>query len=301
MLLVSVGIVFISDSLNSIKLILFLCGLWWFCFSLFPFFQLKTRPGPKFPPNVPRFFLGWKQLWDTAKNARRLPQLGRYLLAYILFSDGVATMASTTILFAQKDLGMGSQDLVILSLEIPLLAFVGNFFFYVLQKRYAIRSRSILLFCLLAICIVPLYALLGYIAPFGLLTPSELYGIGVIYGLLIGALQSYARTVFAEFIPRGRESEFYALYEITDNGSSWIGPVVVSAIYEVTHSFRPGMWYLLACFLLSAAVLAFVDVDEGQRQALSFSMEDFMKSNQRDSVRLTPQELSVVQEEPARV
>jgi UMF1 family MFS transporter len=57
---------------------------------------------------------------------------------------------------------------------------------------------------------------------------TEMYVLALYYGFLLGALQSFSRALFAELIPPGMESEFFGLYEITDRGSSWLGPVLVA-------------------------------------------------------------------------
>ena len=72
----------------------------------------------------------------------------------------------------------------------------------------------------------------------------------VIYGMCLGPVQSYSRTMFTDLIPPGRESEYFGVFEISDRGSSWIGPAITAILYEITGSMRIAMSYI-------AAVLAF--------------------------------------------
>lgn len=57
-------------------------------------------------------------------------------------------------------------------------------------------------------------------------------------GLLLGATQNSCRVLFSELLPHGHEAKFFALYSITDKGSSWIvlkliGTVVGSIDYSM--------------------------------------------------------------------
>ena len=55
----------------------------------------------------------------------------------------------------------------------------------------------------------------------------ELLFIGCVYGLAYGVIASYSRSLFGQLIPPGYETQFFGLFEITDKGSSWMGPIVV--------------------------------------------------------------------------
>ena len=65
-----------------------------------------------------------------------------------------------------------------------------------------------------------------------------------LFGIVIGSVQSYARSVYAQMIPIGKETEYFSLYQITDKGSSWIGPAVV-AIMSNYVSIRWGLLYVI--------------------------------------------------------
>ena len=90
---------------------------------------------------------------------------------------------------------------------------------------------------------VPLWAVPGlFNDKFGLVNVWEMYLVGVIYGLNIGSIQSYSRSMFTLMIPPNRESEFFGLYEVTDKGSSWIGPLIIAVISNY-WSLRWGIIY----------------------------------------------------------
>jgi MFS-type transporter involved in bile tolerance (Atg22 family) len=65
------------------------------------------------------------------------------------------------------------------------------------------------------------------------------YPLGIVYGFVMGGLSSFCRSLFGELIPPGFEAAFYALYAITDKGSSIFGPAIVGAITDAYGEIRP--------------------------------------------------------------
>jgi UMF1 family MFS transporter len=91
-----------------------------------------------------------------------------------------------------------------------------------------------------------------------------MYVLGAVYGFVLGGLSSYCRALFGELIPPGSEAAFYALYAITDKGSSVFGPAIVGAIVDRTGEIRPAFWFLAMLVGLPAPLIWFVDVDRGK-------------------------------------
>lgn len=77
----------------------------------------------------------------------------------------------------------------------------------------------------------------------------------------------------SELTPPGCEAEFYSLYELTDKGSSWIGPLVFGAIYNATGRFRDGWIFLAAMFVIAIPPLFWVDVARGREAAKKFRID----------------------------
>jgi UMF1 family MFS transporter len=102
-----------------------------------------------------------------------------------------------------------------------------------------------ILACIALFEVIPIYGLLGYLTPIqrlgflGLQQQWEMYFLGAVYGFVLGGLSSYCRALFGELIPPGFEAAFYALYAITDKGSSVFGPAIVGAITDAYGEIRP--------------------------------------------------------------
>ena len=106
--------------------------------------------------------------------------------------------------------------------------------------------------------------------PIGLQSVYEMYVFGVYYGFILGALQSFSRVVFADLIPPGMETEFFALYEVTDKGSSWVGPVLVGLCGDVLGDVRWGFVVLAVMVGVSVPMVWMVNVEKGKREAKVF-------------------------------
>jgi len=108
---------------------------------------------------------------------------------------------------------------------------------------------------------------------FGLQQPWEMYALGGIYGFVLGGLSSYCRSLFGELIPPGSEAAFYALYAITDKGSSIFGPAIVGAITDAYGEIRPAFVFLAVLIFIPLPLMLLVDVDRGKREGAELAKE----------------------------
>jgi len=120
------------------------------------------------------------------------------------------------------------------------------------------------------ILFIPLYGLIGFVtgSGIGIRNDWELYFLGPIYGLAVGATQSCSRSVYISLVPPGHESEFFGFFELTDKGSSWIGPLIVAAMTETIGSIRWSFIPLVVTILAPMIGLCFIDVDKGAKEVL---------------------------------
>ena len=137
--------------------------------------------------------------------------------------------------------------------------------------------------------LIPIYGLLGYIpaiqrfGTFGLQQQWEMYPVGAVYGLVLGGLSSYCRSLFGELIPPGNEAAFYALYAITDKGSSVFGPAIVGAITDATGDIRPAFWFLAVLIGLPIPLMSMVNVERGKREGTALARETISRVSTSES------------------
>jgi len=270
------------SSTLPLRLVLFMVGLWWFSFTIPSSLWLRSRPGPplrttssssKFQAILTYTKFAWISLFHTIKLALKLKQVLIFLLAWFLLSDAIATVSGTAILFARTELKMGTVQIALLSITATSSGIFGAFIWPKISKRFHLPTNLTIIACIAFMEIIPLYGLLGYI-PFikswgvgGLQKAWEIYPLGFIHGFVMGGLSSYCRSFFGSLIPEGKEAAFYALYAITDKGSSAVGPAVVGVIVDRTGGIRPAFWFLAVLIALPLPLIWMVDVERGKGDA----------------------------------
>lgn len=276
----------VHNTTFSLRLVLFLIGLWWFVFTLPAIIWLRARPGP---PLLARdgkplhswtayMIHAWMSLGKTAMRARRLRDILLFLAAWFLLSDGIATVSGTAVLFAKTQLNMKPAALGLINVIAMCAGVLGAFSWRYVSSRLHLRASQTIIACIILFELIPLYGILGFLPSvqrfgIGLQQPWEMYPLGAVYGLVMGGLSSYCRSFFAELIPPGYEAAFYALYAITDKGSSVFGPAIVGAITDRYGEIRPAFVFLAILIFLPLPLMLLVDVDRGKRDALALGAE----------------------------
>ncbi|KAI2615603.1 autophagy-related protein 22 [Hypoxylon sp. NC1633] len=273
LILVSMG-----SSTWSQRVVLLFIGAWWAIFTIPAALWLRPRPGPPLAQSQHRgsrawiayILYSWKNLFRTIKLARRLIDIVLFLASWFLISDAIATTSSTAILFAKTQLGMKPWALGMINVISTTTGVLGAFSWSFISRYFKLKPHQTILSCIALFEIIPLYGLLGYL-PFvqkwgvvGLQQPWEMYPMAAVYGLVLGGLSSYCRSLYGELIPPGSEAAFYALYAITDKGSSIFGPVIVGAIIDASGEIRPAFWFLAALVSIPAPIIYFVNVERGK-------------------------------------
>ncbi|KAH8592983.1 putative MFS transporter family protein [Bisporella sp. PMI_857] len=275
------------SSTLPLRMVLFLVGLWWFVFTIPSSMWLRTRPGPPLNTvfsrrgrwlNLWRYgAFAWGSLWKTVKVAAKLRQVVVFLIAWFLLSDAMATVSGTAILFARTELKMGTVAIALVSITATASGISGAFLWPIFSRRFGLRTNQTIAACIVLLEVIPFYGLLGYL-PFiqswgvgGLQKAWEIYPLAFIHGLVMGGLSSYCRSFFGRLIPPGSEAAFYALYAITDKGSSAVGPAVVGWIIDKTGHIRPAFIFLAVLIALPGPLIWLVDVHKGQEDALQMS------------------------------
>ncbi|GAB1736209.1 hypothetical protein NU219Hw_g6882t1 [Hortaea werneckii] len=276
-----------GGSLFSLRLVLFAIGLWWLSFMVPAAIWLRPRPGPPLSYghgskrlSWPGYIAySWVNLWKTVARARRLKDVLLFLGAWFLVSDAIATVSGTAILFAKTTLGMESSALALINVMVTLSGIAGAFTWSKVSRMMQLTPSQTILTCICLFELIPLYGLLGYVPAIrrlgclGLQQQWEMYPLGAVYGLVLGGLSSYCRSLYGELIPPGSEAAFYALYAITDKGSSVFGPAIVGAITDATGEIRPAFFFLAILVGLPIPLMYHVNVDRGRRDAAVLAEE----------------------------
>ena len=244
----------------AVRLSLASAGLWWALFTLIPLATLRNRgPGRRPPPGVGYLEAGLRQLFSTFRQVRAYRQALWFLLAYLLYNDGIQTAITLAAQFGQEELGLSMGVLTGSILLAQGVAFCGALGFKLVAARTGAKRALMLTLLIWSLTLVYLYAWVR--------DEADFYVLAAIVGAVMGASQALSRSLFSFLIPRGQEAEYYSLYEISDKGTSWLGPLFFGLALQFTGRYRLAVLSLVVFFAVGLALLSRVDVRAGAREA----------------------------------
>jgi len=245
----------------AVRLSLLSAGVWWAGFTLIPVLRLRDRP----PQHVVAESGGllqrsFGQLWTTLKEMRGFPMTLTFLVAFLFYNDGIQTVIGVASTYGSKQLGFGQSVLIATILLIQFVAFGGALLFGRLAGAYG-AYRMILAgtFAWMAIVVLAMFLPAHNVALF--------LAIGIAIAIVMGGTQALSRSFFSLLIPRGREGEYFALYNACERGTSWFGTFLFGFVFQVTGSYRPAIVALVVFFVLGAVFLLRLDPRRGVREA----------------------------------
>lgn len=253
---------FMADALLAVRFSLASAGVWWLVFTfIFPHRRLVQRePAGGLPPGANYLTHSIKEFIASVREMKQqYPVTLQYLVAYLVYNDGIQTVITVSTIFAAGELGLPAKTLVQVVLMIQFVAAGGAMLFNQLAQR--IGTRLTLIINLAIWCGLLVYA-------YGLLyTGFQFWILSVLVALVLGSSQALSRSLFSQMIPANRESAYFGLYEISERGTSWIGPVVFGVAVQLTGSSRVAMLPIIVFFAVGIIVLYFTDVRRAIREA----------------------------------
>ncbi|MCW2771341.1 MAG: transporter [Aeromicrobium sp.] len=247
---------------TAVRISLLSAAVWWAYFTLIPYRGIKDRPPRGVVPIDDASLLqrSFGQLFRTLRELRNYPQTLLFLVAYLLYNDGIQTVIYSASVYGDKELGFGTSVLIATILIVQFVAFGGALLFGRVAAR--IGSHRTILYGLgvwiVVVCI-------GFFLPKEQILPF--FAMAVLIGLVLGGTQALSRSFFSQLIPRGREAEYFSLYQACERGTSWLGTLVFGIVHQVTDSYRPAILALIVFFVVGGALLWRLDPRKGVLEA----------------------------------
>ncbi len=257
------GVFDLSES-DAIRACFVVCGLWWAAFTLVPLRGLRDRPavptGPDPEPGAAVLLAGFRQLRHTLRRARSYPLTLAFLAGFLIYIDGINTVAETAALYGSQELRLPVEVLTTTILIVQFVAFGGG----LLHGRLAARigaKRTILVSLGIWVAVI---GAAYFVQPE---RPVQFYALALGVGLVLGGTPALSRALFSQLVPKGEEAQYFALYTLGERGTSWLGPLVFSLVAQQTGSFRPAILSLVAFLAIGFLVVALVPVRRAIRAA----------------------------------
>ena len=226
-----------------------LVGGWFLVFAIPAFALLKDESAPGGGVGVRRVFA---DLAATVRSLRRYRQVGRFLLARLLYNDGLVTIFAFGGIYAVGTFGFSFEELVTFGIVLNVGAGLGALAFGFVDDRIGGKATIGLSVAALAAATV-----LGALAP----TRAWFWVSAVVVGVFIGPNQSASRSLMARFVPAKHESEFFGFFAFSGKVTSFLGPALLGVLSDL-YSQRVGVASLLIFFVLGGLLLWRVDEQE---------------------------------------
>lgn len=242
-----------AASFQAMKTAFITVGIWWAVFSQYSFYFLPSGAslGHKLTKTV--FFNGLKELQLVWQQLKLNLRLKRYLYAFFVFSMAVQTIMLVAVYFGEEEIAWGNAGakttgLIVSILVIQLVAILGA----VLTSRASAKFGNIN--TLIAVNFV--WMALCFYAYF-MQTPIQFYIAAGFVGLVMGGIQSLARSTYSKFLPQDTEdtTSYFSFYDVAEKIGIVIGMVIFAFIDQITGSMRNGILFLFVFFLIGIILL----------------------------------------------
>ncbi len=249
LLMMNLGLYLLKDSIGisggeAVRISLASAGIWWGIFTFIPFLRLSQSRPTKHGEGIMMSLSGLREIVHQ-------PNILLFLIAFLLFNDGIQTVIAMAAQFGSEELNLPLETLQISILLVQVIAIFGALLFGKLAGGSSALQMLILSLVLWMCIIIYAYAFL----PPG--SSIHFYVLSGVIALVLGGSQSLSRSIFSKIIPHGKEARYFGLYELTDRGSSWLGPLLFGISLQVSGSYRFALLALIIFFLLGIIVLGF--------------------------------------------
>ncbi len=248
-------------------------SLWWGLFALITFYYVRSRtPARTLSEGRGIISIGFVEVWRTLKELVGLRYTLMFLVAYLLYNDGIQTVILNSSVFLSQELfvskGLEADPTFLLAVFFvaQVFALIGAVVFERIARF--IGAKKTILVCLIiwsAICVFA-YAILS--------NTFQAWIMAAFIGLVLGSTQALSRSLFSQMIPKDRESAFFGLYEISEKGTSWLGNLVFAVVVGSTGSYRQAILALIFFFIAGFVILLFTNITRAIHEAGNLTPEE---------------------------
>lgn len=231
-------------------------GIWWAGFTLIPLMTLRDRPPRDVGGGAKEGFL---QLFRTLRGMRQHPQTLTFLIAYLLYNDAVQAVISLAGQFGHDELKIPMDTLALAILMVQFVAFAGALIFNWVARAIGTKPAILVSLGVWTLALISVYV--------SIKTTAEFFVMAAVIAVVLGGTQALSRSLFSQMVPKGREAEYFGIYEISDKGTSWMAPVFFGLALQFTGSYRTAIASLIVFFAAGFVVLLKVNVGRAAAEA----------------------------------
>jgi UMF1 family MFS transporter len=232
-----------------------LVAIWFLLFSV-PLFLWVPEDRSRVSPAEHVIRDTFAQLRRTFTEIRKYRQMIRFLLARLLYNDGLVTVFAFGGIYAANTFGFTFQQVLLFGIVINVAAVIGAVAMGFLDDL--IGSKRTIVIALVGLIAATTLAMLATSA-------AGFWVAGISIGVFSGPNQAASRSLMARFVPRDVENEFFGFFAFSGKLTAFIGPFFLGLLTELSGSQRVGVGVVIALFIGGLVALGFVDEREGSK------------------------------------
>jgi UMF1 family MFS transporter len=235
-------------------------AVWWAGFAI-PLFRRVPEPVAKVLSEAERaqhaVRAAFGRLAVTFRELRKFRNAFLLLVAFLIYNDGIGTIIRMATLYGES-IGI---DRTMMIGAVVLVQFVGIPFAFAFGQLAGRIGAKAAIFIGLAT-----YVAITFVGYF-MTTAVHFFVLAALVGMVQGGTQALSRSLFGSMIPRHASGEFFGLFAVFEKFAGILGPATFALMIALTGSARTAILTVVAFFVVGAALLMLVDVDEGRRVA----------------------------------
>ncbi|HOQ79675.1 MAG TPA: MFS transporter [Candidatus Cloacimonadota bacterium] len=236
------------DNFLNLRLSFLLVALFYAVFALPTMLWVKDK-SVRVQREQSYITIAYHRLKDTFMNIRHYKETVKFLIAYLLYNDGITVVISFASIYGAFRFGMNAGEMIIYFIIAQPASFLGALIFgYLYDKIGAKKSISITLIIWI------LTVLWVYFCN----SKTEYYFIGLAAGFAMGSCQANSRAFFTQLTPPDKMTEFFGFYSVTGRLASVVGPLLYGEIAHRSGDQRTAILSVIGFFVLGFIFLQFV-------------------------------------------
>ena len=246
-------------------------AIWFAIFSIptFLFVNQEKRPKQKIKPMIIESII---QVRNTFRNVRQYKEMTKFLIARLIYNDGLITVFAFGGIYAAGTFGFSFQDILIFGIVLNVAAGFGAFLMGFLDDMIGgkttiqISNVGLIVACIIAVS-APDRDLFNITLPIigsMLITGKSMFWLsGILIGIFSGPNQSASRSLMARFVPKDRENEFFGFFAFSGKATAFMGPFLLGVLTQIFESQRYGIAVVILFLIVGFLLLRSVDEDAG--------------------------------------
>ncbi len=236
---------FMPENMFNVRLSFVIASAFFLIFS-FPFFVVIKEQKVNRSENVSYIKIGFERVKSTFKNAVKYKNIGRFLISYFIYADGINTVIIFASIFARHTLSFSLVEILTFFLIVQSTAVLGSVIFGIIADSIGQKKT---------LSITLLMWVITSIGAYFCTDKTTFYIIGFIAGAAMGSSQSTSRSLMSKIIPQNKKTEFFGFYSFFGKSSAILGPLVFGVVSSLTGSQRIAVISVALFFIIGLLLL----------------------------------------------